>query len=164
MNIAEVQTSAIEEWLEDLEVSARTRLNFRTLLITFFKFARRKKFLPKDQLTAADDLETPTTDDEDIEICNHAELQRLTDKSNEHTLPVLCFGAFAGLRTAEIERLNWECVLEEEIEIRARASKTRSRRLVPILPPLAEALRTIRKPEGLVVDHVNLQVRGLLIR
>ena len=159
MNIAEVQTSAIEEWLEDLEVSARTRLNFRTLLITFFKFARRKKYLAKDQLTAADDLETPTTEDKDIEIYRHAELQGLISKSDEHTLPVLCFGAFAGLRTAEIERLTWNCVLDDEIEIRAKTAKNRSRRLIPILPPLAKALETIRKPSGLVVDHVNLQYR-----
>ena len=159
MNIGDVQTRDIEEWLESLDVSARTRLNFRTLLITFFKFARKRKYLPKDQLTAADDLEVPTTNDEVIEIYCQAELQRLIENSDEHTLPALCFGAFAGLRTAEIERLTWECVMDEEIEIGAKASKTRSRRLVPILPPLAKALKTMRKKEGLLVNHIKLQYR-----
>jgi integrase len=159
MNIAEVQTTTIEEWLESLEVSARTRVNFRTLLITFFKFARRKKYLPKDQSTAADDLEAPTTEGEDIEIYTHTELQQLINKSDVYTLPVLCLGAFAGLRAAEIERLAWSSVLDDEIEIRAKTSKNRSRRLVPILPPLAKALRTIRKPSGLVVDHIKIQYR-----
>lgn len=159
MNIGEVTTAAMEEWLEDLEVSPRTRLNFRTLLITFFKFAQKRKYLPKDQLTAADDLEVPTTHDEAIEIYTHAELQKLIQHSDAHTLPVLCFGAFAGLRTAEIERLAWDCVLDEEIEIRAKTAKTRSRRLVPILPPLAKALRSIRKRDGLVVNHIKLQYR-----
>lgn len=43
-------------------------------------------------------------------------------------------GAFAGLRSAEIERLDWKNVNFEcgFIEVRAETCKTRARRLVPI--------------------------------
>ncbi|MGO8699941.1 MAG: hypothetical protein ACLQVY_19775 [Limisphaerales bacterium] len=49
-------------------------------------------------------------------------------------LDVIAIGAFAGLRTAEIERLEWQDVDQSGgfIEVKAAKAKTRSRRLVPI--------------------------------
>ena len=128
MNIANVETATLDKWLRSLGVSGRTRLNFRTILVTFFNFARQLGYLPKGIPTAADDLPTPQAETEEIEIYTQAELQRLIAHSDEHTLPVLCLGAFAGLRTAEIERLTWDCIRwnEQCIEIRAKTSKLAS--------------------------------------
>jgi integrase len=54
------------------------------------------------------------------------------------TLPFWAIGAFAGLRRSEIERLDWAQVdLESNlIEVKARHSKTATRRLVTIQPNL----------------------------
>ena len=49
----------------------------------------------------------PKTDEGAIEIYSMEEMAALLIHADEHTLPVLCFGGFAGLRTAEIERLIW---------------------------------------------------------
>ena len=76
MNIADVETATLDKWLRSLGVSGRTRLNFRTILVTFFNFARQLGYLPKGIPTAADDLPTPQAETEEIEIYTQAELQR----------------------------------------------------------------------------------------
>lgn len=61
---------------------------------------------------------------------------------------------FAGLRRAEVERLQWSEVKLSRgyIEVTAAKSKTRTRRLVDIMPNLAAILRT-RIAEGEVFPH-----------
>jgi integrase len=45
-------------------------------------------------------------------------------------------GMFGGLRTSEIRRLVWSEIGTRKIEIKAKKTKTRQSRMVPILPPL----------------------------
>jgi integrase len=59
-------------------------------------------------------------------------------------IPYLALGAFAGLRAAEMARLDWSAIdLDRRIiTIRADQAKTASRRLVPITENLAAGLAT----------------------
>jgi integrase len=70
-------------------------------------------------------------------------------------VPVLAIGAFAGLRSAEIERLDWTEInlVQRHIEVKAKKSKTRSRRLAPISDNLASWLIPIMQSEGKVWSH-----------
>ena len=81
-------------------------------------------------------------------------------------VPFLAIGAFAGLRSAEIERLDWSEVhlAEKFIEIKAAKAKTASRRIVPISSNLAKWLKDHAKDEGRVVpfDNVNKQIGWLV--
>ena len=67
-------------------------------------------------------------------------------------LPLLALGAFAGLRTAEAERLEWKDIdlAGGFITVAAGKAKTRSRRLVPILPTLRAWLATYAERRGKV--------------
>jgi integrase len=58
-------------------------------------------------------------------------------------LPMLALGAFAGLRDAEIKRLDWSEVdlARGHIEVKAAKAKSARRRIVPIQPNLATWLR-----------------------
>ena len=71
-------------------------------------------------------------------ILTPEQMARLLESADEETLPYWAIGAFAGLRSAEIERLQWEQVDFEAglIEVTAKSSKTASRRLVKIEPNL----------------------------
>ena len=71
-------------------------------------------------------------------ILTPEQVARLLESASEETLPYWAIGAFAGLRSAEIERLQWEQVDFEDglIEVTAKSSKTASRRLVKIEPNL----------------------------
>ncbi len=57
--------------------------------------------------------------------------------------------ALAGLRTAEIERLDWREInlASKFIEVKTKKAKTRARRLVPIVPALAAWLQSYRADE-----------------
>ena len=78
------------------------------------------------------------------------------------TTPFLAIGGFAGLRSAEIERLDWKNVNFERgfIEVRADTCKTRARRLVPISENLRAWLKPFAMPSGPVVLHRNIARGG----
>ncbi len=65
-------------------------------------------------------------------------------------LLALAIGGFAGLRSSEIERLDWSEVrlADRFIEIKNGKAKTASRRLVPIADNLAEWLTAFANPSG----------------
>jgi integrase len=81
-------------------------------------------------------------------------------------VPFLAIGAFAGLRSAEIERLDWSEVhlAERFIEVKAAKAKTASRRIVPMSENLAKWLAPRAEKEGRVVpfDNVNKQIGWLV--
>jgi integrase len=65
-------------------------------------------------------------------------------------LPCLAIGAFAGLRSAEIERLEWSDIhiAEKFIVVGASRAKTASRRIVPIHENLAAWLAPYAGKQG----------------
>jgi integrase len=72
-------------------------------------------------------------------------LQRAVETKDDDMMLYLAIGAFAGLRVAEIERLDWrEIDLRGKlIEVTAAKAKTRQRRHVTIAANLAEWLRLV---------------------
>ncbi len=62
----------------------------------------------------------------------------------------MAIGAFAGLRRAELERLDWSEILFDAdlIEVTAKKSKTARRRFIKIQPNLREWLLPVRKHKG----------------
>src|SRR5262249_83931 len=84
------------------------------------------------------------------------ELRVLLETSNRETpdvLPMLTMGAFAGLRDAEIKRLDWSEVdlARGYIEINADKDKSARRRIIPIQPNLAAWLAPYSEKKGMVV-------------
>src|SRR5205823_2935474 len=77
--------------------------------------------------------------------------------------PALTIGAFAGLRDAEIKRLDWDEIRLDRglIEVTAAKSKSARRRFAPIQPNLAEWLRRYNAVKGRVVP---IAVRGKVER
>ena len=69
--------------------------------------------------------------------------------------PCFALGAFAGLRTEEILRLDWSDVERRPgfIEIAADKAKTAARRLVPVTPNLAQWLAVSGGGPGKVWAH-----------
>jgi len=67
-------------------------------------------------------------------------------------VPYVAFGAFAGLRRSELERLDWAEVDFESnlIEVTAKNAKSARRRFVKIQPKLAKWLQPHRRSSGSV--------------
>jgi integrase len=86
----------------------------------------------------------------DIGILTVAQTARLLESSTSEMLPYLAIGAFAGLRRAELERLDWSEIDFDSglIQVKAEKSKTAQRRFVTMQPNLREWLMPVRKHRG----------------
>ena len=160
-----VTTSQLGDFLRDMKVSARSKNNARGTLGAFFKYCKERGWLPKDHDGIAlvpKFKEKPN----EIEIFTPQEIAHFLGHARSEMVPFLAIGAFAGLRSAEIERLDWKEVhlAERFIEVKAAKSKTASRRLVPITENLAKWLAEHAQKEGRVVpfDNVSKQIGWLV--
>ena len=156
-SISTVVGGEVDAWLRGSGLSPRTRNNIRTSLHTLFKFAEGRRYLAKDHdeldsVAVVNDLEG------DIEVFTVAELTEILSCASDRLIPFLVLGAFAGIRHAEIQRLEWKDLRFDDasIEIGAAKAKTASRRMVPMTPNLREWLINYRQPAGLVVTHSNV--------
>ncbi len=148
--ITSVTTSALQQWLSHEYRGLRTRNNVRASIVTLFHFARGRGYLPKHQATEADDLARAKDTGGIIEIFTPKEMARLMSTAAPQAHLYFALAGFAGIRRAEIERLEWRDFNFERgtIEIGKHKAKTRSRRLVPITPNLLEWLRPFQGKTG----------------
>jgi integrase len=100
----------------------------------------------------------PKLPDNPPEIFTVDELRALLNAANRNVpdvLPMLAIGAFAGLRDAEIKRLDWSEVdlTRGHIEVKAAKAKSARRRIVAIQPNLAASLRPYSGMKGRLVPE-----------
>jgi integrase len=159
--VSSITTQDLDDWLRGLKINPRNRRNFRTLLVALFNFAREQGYLPKHLTTAADDLPMPKVKSGPIEIYTPTEILRLLHGADEQILPFVALGAFAGLRSAEIERLDWESVKWDQgfVVVNPDAAKTSQRRLVPMLPPLRSWLKKYQGRDGKIIENIKVAYR-----
>ena len=147
--ISSLHPALIQKFLNELKLSARSVNNFRKSLKTLFEFARSRKYMPKD----LDPMEgiSKQREHSTLEIFTPEEMSALLSAAASKSLLPLVLGGFAGLRSAEIERLDWSQIrlsAEPHLIVNANQAKTRSRRLVPITPNLAGWLEPHAKSQG----------------
>ena len=95
-----------------------------------------------------------------VSIFTPENIASLLAKADDTLKPFLAIGAFAGLRTAELQRIDWsEIDLSRGfITVAAHKAKTRRRRLVPIADNLKEWLTPCAKASGPVCVHQRPQM------
>jgi integrase len=149
-NIGSVTTRLIEQWLARLKVGPRTRNNNRASVVSLFHYARKHGYLPRDEQTEADLVDKVKDTGNKIEILSPAQMTKLMAEAEGENALYLALAGFAGIRAAEILRLEWKDFnfARGHITVAAHKSKTATRRLVPILPNLAEYLRPYHRAEG----------------
>lgn len=145
-----VTVGDVEAWLGKMKAGHRTKANHLGAITNLVRFAERRGYLGKGTL----DLSTIERGEShgEIGIFTPAQLKALLANARPEIIPYIAIGAFAGLRSAELARLDWSEVGKTEIEIKPKKAKTRSRRLVPILPVLEEWIRPHRKEAGKVCE------------
>src|SRR5262245_39654308 len=154
-NIGSVTSGMIEDWLMVQGVGARTRNNLRTSIVTLFHFARARGYLAKGQPTEADDVRRAKNRGGKIGILTPKQLASLISKAPTEIKLYLAIGAFTGMRASEILRLDFSDVNFERghILVAAEKAKTATRRLVPILPNLAQWIAPYRSRKGKLVKY-----------
>lgn len=162
VDVSTITTADIQKWLDGLKLAAQTAKNFRTVLRTFFNFAEARGYVHKGG-NPVEDTERISTQGSAIEIFTPKEMAALLASAPKEFVTFLAIGAFAGLRAAEIERLEWSDVdlAGGFIHVSADDAKTASRRIVPILPNLAAWLKDHAKPKGNVWKGTPGELRDI---
>jgi integrase len=109
-------------------------------LITAFSFALGRGYCvgnPAEQSAKAKEVESP------VGILTVDQTARLLENAAHELVPFIAIGAFAGLRRAELERLDWQEVDLQSglIEVTASKAKSARRRFVKIQPNLGRWLQ-----------------------
>jgi integrase len=141
--VAGITVEELDNWLRALPGSPKTRTNFRANVGVLFSYAARRRMIDFNPV-----LHTakPKLPDNPPEIFHVDELWALLEAASRvapDVVAMLAIGAFAGLRDAEIKRLDWSEVdlARGHIEVKAAKAKSARRRIVPIQPNLAVWLR-----------------------
>ena len=147
-----ITSKLIEQWLAGLSVGPRARNNIRMSVVTLFEHARRHGYLMKHQRTEAEDVTRAKERGGEIGILRPEELSKVLMKADPEAALFLALGAFTGLRTAELIRLEWTDINfnRGHVIVGKHKSKTATRRLVPIQPNLMEWLAPHRGMSGRV--------------
>jgi integrase len=151
--IAGITVDELDNWLRALPYSPQSRTNYRTVVGLLFSYAESRGIIDRNLISRT---AKPKLVDRPPEIFTADELRALIETATRiasDVVPMLGIGAFAGLREAEIRRLDWgEIDLPRgHIEVKAAKAKSARRRIVPIQPNLSAWLAPYSNIRGRVV-------------
>jgi integrase len=151
--IAGITVDELDGWLRALPYSPQSRTNYRRIIGLLFGYAESRGIIERNPIPRT---AKPKLIDKAPEIFKVDELRALLEAANRQApdvLPMLVIGAFAGLREAEIQRLDWDEVnlTRGHIEVKASKAKSARRRIVPIQPNLGAWLLPFSGMKGRVV-------------
>jgi integrase len=133
--VAEITTKDIDAWLVGLNLSTQSQKNHRGLLHNFLGHCKDKGYCDTNPVTKSVKV---TVDSKPPGILTPADTAAVLAAAPAKIVPALAIGFFAGLRTAEIIRLDWAQINLNRgfIEVTAVNAKNKKRRLVTIMPNL----------------------------
>ena len=154
-----MSSNEIGDWLRSLKdesdqpLAALTRNTFWLRLSALFNFARERGWCSENPLLESHKAKVRSSE---IEILTPTEFARLLENASDETLPYWAIGGFAGLRSTELERLDWAEVHFDSdlVEVKAAKSKTASRRFVLIRPALTAWLAPYESRKGKVAPRM----------
>jgi integrase len=126
-----------------------TQNNYRRILSVLWSFALGKGWVADNIIKR---IEAQTVVAEPVEILDLEQTRALLCAAKPSILPYLAIALFAGLRDAELKRLDWRAVdfLTGYITVSAKAAKTRRKRMVPIPANLKLWLQPVANATGMV--------------
>jgi len=153
--VAVITGKRIDDWLAGLSCAPATRNTFRRDVITLMSFCERRGYCEKNE---AMKTEMATDIDKPPGIITPAEAAGILAACDDDLIPYTAISMFAGLRAAEVEKLDWSEVDLEggHIEVKAAKAKTQRRRLVPIADNLRGWLKDRAKVSG-PITPINLR-------
>jgi integrase len=156
--LPDLKTSELDAWLGGIKLGPTSKNDIRKMLRACGNWAEKQGYLVKGAnpfagMVRYKEAKTP------VSIFTPEQIASLFKKADDVLRPYLAIGAFAGLRTAELQRLDWsEIDLDRGfITVAASKAKTRQRRLVPISDNLKLWLAPLRQASGSVCHHERPQ-------
>lgn len=159
--IASIHPAAVRDYLASLRgakgqaLSPRSRENSRRLITALFNFAAQQRLIGRDLAQEIAEIPAPKIRPTPTTTFTSLEIKKILDAASGPDRALIAIGAFAGLRTAELHRLDWRNVrlAEGHIVVDSGISKTAARRIVPIQANLSEWLKPLAQPSGRISRH-----------
>lgn len=158
--LSDVTFDELKEWVQDDGWQMRTRINFLTKLSQLYGYALRHKWVDSN---LTESIERPILDDTDPKIFTVEQSKELLSHANTFDLlPYFAIGFFAGVRSAEMMRLNWRDINFDEkiITIGADIAKKRSQRKVDmqnVLLAWLEPFKEMFQKGGAIVNQTKFR-------
>jgi integrase len=157
--LADLKTVELDAWLGGLGLGAKTKNGLRIILVACGNWAEGRGYLvkgsrPFSAMIRYKENKAP------VSIFTPENIASLLADADATLRPFLAIGAFAGLRMAELHRLDWSEVDLDRgfITVAASKAKTRQRRLVPISDNLKLWLTPYKRTIGPVCAHQRPQI------
>jgi len=152
-DLAKVSDTEIEAWLGQFEHPS-SRQTWLTRLSVLFSFAVRRGYLKVNPCTR---VERVSVDRKVPAILTPEQAHALLASCRANSKPYCILALYAGIRPAEIERLDWSDVDLETGTVRVDG-KTRRRRVVPLEPIAVRLLSQCPNRKGRVTP-ANITLR-----
>ncbi len=157
--LPDLKTAELETWLGGLPFAAKTKNGMRIILVACGNWAEGRGYLIKGGSPFPAMVRYKETKSA-VSIFTPENVGSLLAKADATLRPFIALGAFAGLRMAELSRLDWKEVDLERgfILVEASKAKTQRRRLVPISDNLKLWLTPYKQVSGPVCLHKRPQI------
>ena len=157
VEVSEVTPGLVSRYLTSMTASERTKKNCRDVLGFFGRWCVLHGYLERGT-DLVEGVQKYSMKPGEIHIFTPVEISKLIEHADNRLLPYIVIGAFAGLRGAEIQRLDWSEIdlVDGFIEVTAEKAKTDTRRLVPIKGNLKSWLLPRAKKSGPVCAFGNV--------
>lgn len=106
--ISTIKAKELDLFLANPEWQPRTRQHYRGAISMIFDYAKRKDYLEPDKDHQAEKTETIRVNDAKLESWSVEDMRLILKHATKRTIPWVVLGAFAGIRSSEIERMCWE--------------------------------------------------------
>lgn len=159
--VATITSAEIDDWLRSLPCSPVTRNHYRRLIVLAFNFALQRGYATDNPAKKTAKAKAPKTKPGILTV---EQASALLENASPKILPYIAIGLFAGLRRAEIERLDWSEVDFDDGHVEVTAEKSKSKvanRFIPIQPNLREWLLPLRRLRGSVTPEDRFEFRQL---
>lgn len=147
------------------KLTGTNRNKYRLTLCTLLSFARKRGYLVRgipteaEHIVLANDNKTTQVKARDLQkkIYTAEEMQTILDALPARWMPFVLLGTFAGIRAAEIHRLDWEDVdFEQKVIIPEKHhAKVGPRRVIPMSEQLEAWLTPYAQEKGWVCPHYS---------
>jgi integrase len=158
--LPDLKTSELDAWLGRFPFAAKTKNGMRIILVACGNWAEGRGYTvkggsPFPAMVRYKETKAP------VSIFTPENIASLLNKADKTLRPFLALCAFAGLRMAELQRLDWKEIDLDRgfITVDASEAKTRQRRLVPISDNLKLWLTPCKQASGSVCLHQRRKSR-----
>lgn len=150
--LSEISLEDVKDWLGEHDWAAQTRINAITKISQLFNYGIKHGWV---EFNLAERIDRPDAEDKEPGIFTVEQAKTLLENAAKFKLlPYVAIGLFAGLRAAELTRLDGAAIRLEDksIIVGAEVAKKRSRRVVEMADALIAWLKPLLPVKGPIVD------------